>query len=633
MRFVLICLLPILAFVVDAVPGSFPSRANRQDASKTASKAVKSSDPVYSIPYHIDKGVAQAGEMNEAQQGAARTDIEKDGINFELDKDVFYGLNGPYYGRVEGKFDVANQGVVGVRTETVTGYLTHHPTTLFNVAQGQQGYKPYTTLRSTEFFFKAVKASLQQAAGVGPARAHYTRQFQSNSVRTADWFQLARWGPLSPGHQGYTSTKRITEPQIQQVKLTEANSQSVSSPVGSSFRFMIPLNSLAAGGERRWREAVEGESFSRFGLMLMWALGIGFMVGDYVHSEAQWTERRYRFLLMSTRGLRASEAVRRNCPWSYSDQHVDEQIISRCIKNVFAQWRFLARHSHPLGLQIFLAKPATICLKITIGRRHGHSSYPSKKILAGQGSLFYRNNFSCVYLRPILPPTSIMRMRFNPVHVFIFLLVSGVTVLGKPILGRKKEPPSAPETEQPISTVSRVKPSSRKLIPFPLFSYTFAGDLGVETTKDSTPNDIFVDKLAKDLIDTLFKVGYNNRATAATEQSFVGTSTIMITGPKKTSFNSDSDKLSPDQFTIQIDVPSTHELEKLGKAPFKAGARAGVVVDKIDRDTIEGVLQDADGKTIFEVRDGKAVTVKATTAKTTLNTGGPPTQPALLTSQ
>ncbi|KAJ3966420.1 hypothetical protein EV361DRAFT_570714 [Lentinula raphanica] len=44
MRFVLICLLPILAFVVDAAPGSFPSRANRQDASDTASKAVKSSD-------------------------------------------------------------------------------------------------------------------------------------------------------------------------------------------------------------------------------------------------------------------------------------------------------------------------------------------------------------------------------------------------------------------------------------------------------------------------------------------------------------------------------------------------------------------------------------------------------------
>ncbi|KAJ3722315.1 hypothetical protein C8R42DRAFT_720689 [Lentinula raphanica] len=231
-----------------------------------------------------------------------------------------------------------------------------------------------------------------------------------------------------------------------------------------------------------------------------------------------------------------------------------------------------------------------------------------------------------------------MRMRFNPVHVFIFLLVSGV--LGKPIPGGKMGPPSAPETEQPISIVSRAKLPFRKLIPVPLFSYTFAGDLGVETTKDSTPNDIFVDKLAKDLIDTLFKVGYNNRAMAATEQSFVGTSTIMITSPKKTSSNSDSDKLSPDQFTIQIDVPSTHELEKLGKAPFKAGARAGVVVDKIDRDTIEGVLQDADGKTIFEVRngetivrDGKAVTVKATTAKTTLNTGGPPTQPALLTSQ
>ncbi|KAJ3820035.1 hypothetical protein F5880DRAFT_1733582 [Lentinula raphanica] len=202
MRFVLICLLPILAFVVDAAPGSFPSRANRQDASDTASKAVKSSDPVYSIPYHIDKGVARAGEMNEAQQGATLliatlfkigaqlevkpanwypgtlADIEKDGINFELDKDVFNGLNGPYYGRVEGKFDVTNQGVVGVRTETVTGYLTHHPTTLFTVAQGQQGYKPYTTLRSTEFFMKVVKASLQQAAGGGPARAHYTRQFQ-----------------------------------------------------------------------------------------------------------------------------------------------------------------------------------------------------------------------------------------------------------------------------------------------------------------------------------------------------------------------------------------------------------------------------------------------------------------------
>ncbi|KAJ3820034.1 hypothetical protein EV361DRAFT_935282 [Lentinula raphanica] len=180
-----------------------------------------------------------------------------------------------------------------------------------------------------------------------------------------------------------------------------------------------------------------------------------------------------------------------------------------------------------------------------------------------------------------------MRMRLNPVHVFILLLVSGV--LGKPILGRKKEPK-----------------------PIPYISYTFAPGYGSIESNSERPKELF-DEMAKGLVNDLFKVGLNAEVQTATEEEFVGSSTV-ITSPRKIP---SSDKMSPEQFTLQFNVPSTSVLEKLGNGPFRGGARAGVFKEKIDPETIEGVLQDADGKNVFEVREGEA-----TTAKTTSHTAG-----------
>ncbi|KAJ3967459.1 hypothetical protein EV361DRAFT_930566, partial [Lentinula raphanica] len=144
----------------------------------------------------------------------------------------------------------------------------------------------------------------------------------------------------------------------------------------------------------------------------------------------------------------------------------------------------------------------------------------------------------------------------------------------------------------------------------PRFSYTFAAQLKrIETKKSPVHNP--TDQLAKELIQSLFKIGISaNVRVDSTQQNFVGSSTD-ITSPRKSTTLSRPDKMSPDQFVLQFDVDKKGTLKKPGTGLFgRGGARANIVVKGgqpvIDQDSIEGVLQTADGRNMFEIRGGKA---------------------------
>ncbi|KAJ3722314.1 hypothetical protein C8R42DRAFT_720688 [Lentinula raphanica] len=156
-------------------------------------------------------------------------------------------------------------------------------------------------------------------------------------------------------------------------------------------------------------------------------------------------------------------------------------------------------------------------------------------------------------------------------------------------------------------TLDNLKPAFKSS---PRFSYTFAAQLkGIETKKSPVHNP--TDQLAKELIQSLFKIGISaNVRVDSTQQNFVGSSTD-ITSPRKSTTLSRPDKMSPDQFVLQFDVDKKGTLKKPGTGLFgRGGARADIVVKGgqpvIDQDSIEGVLQTADGRNMFEIRGGKA---------------------------